>query len=445
MQPSLLSDLPPASPPVPAAPTTPEVARLLRPVRNQVQWMERDLDSLLPEDHQARAIWAFLDRLDLSAFYRSIKAVLDRPGHPAIDPQVLLALWVYATKEGVGSARQLDRLCREHDGYRWLCGGVTVNYHTLSDFRVAYQEGLDDLLTKILAAMMSQGLVILAGVAQDGTRVRASAGAGSFRRKERLEQYLAAAQEQVQRLAQEREQPDPEGSRRQQGARERAAQERQQRLEKALEQLPALEAAKDRQRQSLARSRRDRVSEPRVSTTDPEARVMKLADGGFRPAYNLQLATDTASQVIVGVAVTNQGADAGQGGPMEEQVAQRTGRHPAAYLMDGGFVQLQDITTLTERGICVYAPVRAPRSGERQRSDRRWGDSSAVVAWRERMETEQAKAIYKQRAATAECVNAQVLDRYGLRQFNVRGLEKVLTVGLLLAVTHNVLRWLALT
>lgn len=160
----------------PALPTHPEDARLLRPSRNQVEWTPRTLDASVPQEHAVRAIWAMLERLDLSAFYASIKAVLGRPGHPTTDPQVLLALWLYATAEGVGSARRLARLCEEHDAYRWLRGGVPINYHMLSDFRVAHQQAMDDLLTEILASMMVDGLVTLRHVAQDGMRTRGLRG-----------------------------------------------------------------------------------------------------------------------------------------------------------------------------------------------------------------------------------------------------------------------------
>ncbi len=187
MSEATLFELPPTEERVPAPPTRREEARVLRPVRNQAEMMVRDLDSLVAEDHPARLIWAFLEQLDLSGFYAPIKAVLDRPGRPASDPQVLLALWVYATVDGVGSARRLDRLCREHDAYRWLCGNVPVDYHMLSDFRAAHQGALDQLLTQIVASLMAAGAVTLERVAQDGMRVRASAGASSFRRQETLE------------------------------------------------------------------------------------------------------------------------------------------------------------------------------------------------------------------------------------------------------------------
>ena len=420
-----------------------EDARVRRPVRNQIQMVMQDLDATLPEDHQARAIWDFLERLDLSAFYASIRAVQGGPGRPASDPQVLLALWVYATVEGLGSARKLERLCREHDAYRWLCGGVPVDYHLLSDFRHEHQEALNELLTQIVATLMAENLVTLKEVAQDGMRVRSSAGSGSFRRKARLEEFLQTAQARVERLAGEREQPDPGVTRREQAARERAARERLERVEHALSQLPKVQAAKERQAQHAGKARQAKLREARVSTTDPEARVMKMADGGFRPAYNLQLATDVDSQVIVGVAVTNRGTDQGEGLTVEEQVAQRTGQHPGAYLVDGGFVDLEDIEALEMHGVKVYAPPKK-REGD-QKVTWKPGTKPEVLAWRERMETEEGKATYKHRASTAECVNAQARVKYGAQRFNVRGVTKVTGIALLLAITHNLLRWAALT
>lgn len=426
-------------------PTRPEDARVWRPVRNQAEMMVRDLDSLVPEDHPARAIWAFLEGLDLSAFYASVKVTVDTPGRPASDPRVLLALWVYATAEGVGSARQLDRLCQEHDAYRWLRGGVPVDYHLLSDFRVAHQEALDRLLTEIVAALMANDLVTLKQVAQDGVKVRASAGAGSFHRRSRLEECMVEAEEQVKRLAQEQKHPDPETTRQKQAARERVARGRAGRVRQALDQMSLVQAAKKRQERTLAKTKRKKITEARVSTTDPEARVMKMPDGGWRPAYNVQLATDVGSGVIVGAGVVNQGNDSGQAPPMEEQLRQRTGVHPGAYLMDGGYAQRDDIGTLEGRHVTVYAPVRPPRTttSGRERNSPRDDDSPAVIAWRQRMETTEAKSLYKMRAATAEWANAQMRS-HGLLSFTVRGLHRVLSVVLLVVVTHNVLRGLAL-
>lgn len=447
IQPHLMPLPEPGEPPV-RPPTPRALARLRQPVRNQLEWMERDLDSLLAPDHQARAIWDLIERLDLDAFYAEIKAVVDRPGHPATDPQVLLALWVYATVDGVGLARQLDRLCHAHDAYRWLRGGVPVNYHLLSDFRRAHQAAMDDLLTQIVAILLHAEAVTLEDVAQDGMRVRASAGAASFRRRETLEDCLAAAKAQVERLAAEREHPAPDVTQRQQAARERAARERQARVEKALAALPEVEAAKERQQRTLATGKREKVTAARVSTTDPDARVMKMPDGGYRPAYNVELATLKAPGklhgLLVGVSVTNEGTDAGQAAPLEAQVHERTSQHPKNYLLDGGFATRDTITTLEQRGVTVYAPVRLPRNQpEATRYEPRPGDSPEVIAWRARMATDEAKAIYKRRGALAEWANAHV-RRLGVTQFTVRGLPNVTTVMLLVAVTQNLLRWLAL-
>lgn len=404
----------------------------------------RNLDSLIPPNHPARSIWDFLERLNLERFYASIKAVLDRPGRPTTQPQVILALWILATTDGVGSARQLARLCEEHDAYRWLRGGVPINYHRLADFRVAHQAALDELLSQVVASLMAAGAVTLDRVAQDGIRVRASAGAASFRRKDTLKECLNWARKRVRELAQAREHPDPNLSKREQAAWERAARERAERVERALAYLPEMEAAKELQQERYTKAKREKVTVARASTTDPEARVMKMPDGGFRPAYNAQLATDGNSGVIVGVAVTAAGTDAGQAVPMEEQVQGRTGQQAGAYLRDGGFATREDITTLEKRGITVYAPLRAPRNKPaEERYKQRYGDSPEVAAWRERMQTEEAKETYRQRGATAEWTNAQ-LRLHGLSQFTVRSLGKVTSVMLLMAIAHDLLRWLAL-
>jgi transposase len=442
----LFEDLPPAVEPPPRPKTLRSQARVRRPVRNQMEMVPRALDEVLAEDHPARAIWACLEELDLEDFYASVEALEGEAGRPATDPQVLLGLWLLATSEGVGSARRLARLCDEHDAYRWLRGGVPINYHMLADFRVAHRRALDELLTRILASLLSAGVVSLHRVAQDGMRVRANAGAASFRGKAGLDNALRQAHAQVRRLGHAIHAPDAEMTRRQRTARERAARERQARVAEALALLPEVEAVKQRQKYTLDQPRRERVSEPRVSTTDPEARVMRMPDGGFRPAYNVQLATDADSQVIVGVAISTRGTDQGEALPMAEQVAERTGQYAAEYLVDGGYVKRDDFTTLERRGSTVYAPLRPPRtitSGRDAATPRR-DDSAEVIAWRTRMETEAAKTIYRQRGATAECVNAHA-RRYGVLQFGVRGVDKVLSVMLLVAITHNLLRWIALT
>ena len=337
---------------------------------------------------------------------------------------------------GIGSARRLARLCEEHDAYRWMRGHVPINYHMLSDFRVAHQGVLDGLLTQIIGSLMAAGAVRLERVAQDGMRVRASAGSASFRGKK--------GRAQVERLAQQREHPDPGLTRREQGARERATRERDERVQQALAYLPQAQAKKERQLRTKAKAKRSKVSRARVSTTDPQATVMKMPDGGFRPAYNVELATDSANGIIVGLAVTSAGTDAGQAAPMEQQVVRRTGQHPEFYLMDGGFAAREDNTALEQRDVRVYAPVRLPRNKpEQERYQPGYGDSPEVVRWGQRMATEEVKAVHRQRGVTAEWTNAQV-RQHGVFQFTVRGLANVTTVMLLVAVAHNLLRWATL-
>jgi len=437
-EPPTLFPLPPATSPVarpgPADPK--QGARLRQAERAQIAWGRIDLDAMLPEDHPARAIWAVVERLDLSALYAQIAARDEVAGAPTIDPRILLALWVYATSEGEGSAREIWRLTGVHDAYRWLCGGVDVGYHTLSDFRSQQGEVLDALITQVLALLMQQDLVDLTRVAQDGTRLRASAGAASFRRPPTLQALMAEARAHVEAVTCEG--ADPALSARRAAARKRGAEQRLARLEAALQQVPEVTETK----------KRSGAKDPtvRVSTTDPEARVMKMGDGGFRPAFNVQFATTSdEARVIVGVDATNRGSDAGQSTPMLEQIEQRTGVRPAELLLDGGYAQHEAIDQAAAKDVTVYAPVPKPRKGDtRDPHAPRPEDSEAVAGWRQRMGTDDAKAIYKQRAATAETVNADAKEHRGLDRLAVRGLDKVLGSASLFALTYNVLRLIAL-
>jgi len=410
--------------------------RVLKPDREQARFMPVYLEQLLPGDHQARLVWHFVQQLDLSELYAKIRSVAGGPGRDAIDPRLLLALWLYATLDGVGSARELERLCDQHNAYQWLCGGVSVNHHTLSDFRTGLGDALEKYLVHSVAVLRERGLVDLNRVAQDGMRVRASAGSPSFRRRATLERYVQEAQEQVARLRKEMDE-DPAANHRQQQAKARAARERLERVQEALQQLPLVEASKKKQRKD--------ATQARVSTTDPEARVMKMPNGGFNPAFNVQFATDTKSQVIVGVDVTNQGSDQGLLEPMVEQITEQHGTRPKEALVDGGFASLDDIEKLSTgpTPCTVFMPPPEPRSNQRQANQARADDSPAVAAWRERMATPEGKAIYKERASTAECVNAQARNR-GLQRFLVRGLIKVRCIALWYALAHNFSRLSAL-
>jgi transposase len=401
--------------------------RLRTPDRQQVI-PALALEDLLDTDHQARVVWDFCLQLDLEPLSEPIRSREGGPGRAAIDPRLCVALWLYATLEGVGSARALAWLCAHHNAFRWLCGGVSVNHHTLSDFRVGPVALLDRLLTHSVAVLREQGLVDLNRVAHDGMRVRASAGAASFHRRPTLEACLQEAEDQVARLKEELDDDPSAPSRRHAAARERAARERAERLRQALERLPELEAKKKAGEKDKARA----------SGTDPEATVMKMADGGYRPAYNVEYSADTATLVIAAVAVTTSGSDAGQITPLDDQIHDRHGAYPQEALADGGFVSLEDIEAAQAppRGTRVYAPVPQPKDPKRDRHAPLPGDGEQVREWRARMGTEEAKAVYRQRASAVECVNAQARNR-GLIRLLVRGLRKVTAVALWFAIAHN--------
>ena len=417
-----------------AKPITRGVARGLMPNRAQLELRAGNLESLLPEGHRARLVWAYVLQADLSPMYAGIKAVEGGSGRTPIAPEILFALWLYATVDGVGSARAIARLMQDHDAYRWICGGVQVNYHTLSDFRADHGDPLDGLLTDSVAALLAAKAVKLKRVAQDGMRVRASAGAAAFRRRGTLEQHLEEAREQVATLKQQIDADPAALSRRQQAARTRAAREREEKVRNALARLPELEHIKVKQGKQPA--------DARACTTDAEATVMKMGDGGFRPAYNAQLATDTEAQVIVGVAVVTVGSDMAQLEPMVEQVTDRCGRRPEEWLVDGGFLAHDQLEAVADP-TTVYAPVPKPKDSATDPYAPKPKDREAVAEWRQRMGTDEAKCIYKDRAATAECVHALARNR-GLNQFRVRGTAKVRCVLLLHALAHNLLRTFAL-
>ena len=406
------------------------IPRVQVPVRDRVELLPCDLDSLISFKHQARAVWAFVERADLSSLRESIRAFEGRAGRTPIDPRILLALWIFATLKAVGSARQLALLCEEHLAYRWLCGGVSVNYHTLADFRSESAALFERVLCDSIARLRATGLVSMKRVAHDGVRVRASAGTGSFRGKETLELFQKEAEEQVQALRQELLANPKLGSKRQRSARKRAARERLALVKKALEFYPAVEAKK-----------KDKKRKARVSVSDPDARVMKMANGGFNPAFNVQLSADTDSQIIVGVSVSQAGADYALMVPAVQQIQAQSGCAPKEMLFDGGFAKPESVEALSQEpyGCVVYAPPTVHKDKAGNVIERKSAAGPGEEEWRKRMALEETKAIYQERASTIECVNALARNR-GLQQFRVRGMQRVKAVVLLFALAQNLAR-----
>lgn len=412
-------------------------ARLRVPERAQIELRASDIDSLIGEDHRARLIWAYVMALDLTELEDKIEAREGEPGRPKIMPQLLVALWLYATSEGVGSARALAKLCESHDAYRWLCGGVSINYHTLSDFRVGCADLLDRLLIEHLAALAKGGLINLDTLVQDGMRIRANAGASSFRRAETLDRHLEAAKAVVNELKREVDARSDGSNQRIQAAKARAAREREERVKKAQAALAEIK----RRREELEKRERggngQKPKEPRASTTDPQARVMKMPDSGFRPGYNVQVVSAAGQQIVVMVDVGNNGSDGGQMRPMLERLQALLGHLPKRHIVDGGFSSAEDIEWAHHQGVEVYCPPKQ-RKKDTDPYAPRPRDGVGVAAWRVRMASQAGQAQYKIRTI-CECIHAR-WRHWGLRQVTVRGTAKVRAVVLWHALTNNLLQ-----
>ncbi|MFL5356902.1 transposase [Archangium sp.] len=405
-----------------------KLVRTREPQRAQGWLFRQTPEGLVGAEHPVRLVAAAVEKLDLGGIFHQARAVQGRAGRPLTSPHLLLSVWLYGIQQGVGEATELARRCREDAAFEWLCGGVEVSHDKLSQFRAEYGEVLQQVFTQVVGLLVHHELVSLETVAQDGTRVRASASAPSFRR----EASLQACREQAELhlevvLAQADDNTLP---RRQKAAREAAARDYQRRVDEA---LGALE--RERAKKKSAKDKR----QVRASTTDADARVMKMADGGFRPGYNVQLAVagkaEGGPRTIVGVQVTNVGSDAGSVGPMLEQIEARTGQLPAHLLADANHATVADLKTCADKGVdaLIAVPERMARAREQ-------GDHSAQVeAWRERMQTPEAQELYRGRASLVENVNAQVKQHYGLEKLLVRGLDKVTSVALLTALAHNLL------
>jgi len=416
---------------VPVASTEPP--RLRRPDRLQLRMDPLRLEDCLPVDHPARTVWRVVERLDLSAFYEPLKARGSDPGRAATDPRLLVALWLYAAIEGVGRGRELADLCQRHDAYRWLCGGVSVNYHTLNDFRVSQGPALDTLFTQVLTALIEREVVKVDRLSQDSKRVRASAGTSSYHRRESLQKQLDEVRRYVEEL---KSQADEELTAGQRAARERAAREKEERVQQALAMIPELEQLQNNPRNS----KKDRAKPVRVSTTEPEARKVKMPDGGVRPGYNIQVGSDPSSGAIVGVDVATSSADSNQSEPMRKQVESRSGCAVGEHLMDEGYVDMESIGRAEESGVKVYAPLPKSRKTGEVVTASRW-DTPWTRRWRERMQQPEAQAIYKQRFPCSERVNAELTDRMGLYRMVVRGARKVRCVMVWMALAYNIIHF----
>ena len=434
--------------------------RLWEPERDAIELRAMCLDSLIGADHPARLIWAYGLRLDLHELEKLIKAREGVPGHPAITPRLLLGLWLYATSEGVASARLLAKLCERDDVYRWFCGGVGVNHRTLGEFRVDHGDLLNRLLAQSVTALAAEGLIDLDMLAQDGVRVRASAGASSFRRRARLEQRIAEVKAILVELAKEVDGDPAANEERLRKRRMQRAAERLSRLEAAVAKVAEIEAQQPKSKSKESKSKESkskeskpqatpcegeppetkdgkRRKEPRASTTDPEARVVKMADGGFRPAYNMQIASVAGEQIAVAVEVSTSSSDRGLARPMLEKIEATYGELPNQHLVDGGYSKNDDIEWAHGADVAMLCPPIINKHNTDPFAPRE-DDGPGIGAWRKRMQSEAGKATYRLRSIH-ECINAR-LRQWGLVQLTVRGRAKALVVLTWYALANNILQ-----
>jgi transposase len=488
-----------------AAAQAPEPRARIKPVeRNQMMMRPVDVERLIEEDHPARAIWEFIGQLDLSAYVQPIEAVEGVAGRPVWDPRLLISLWIYAYSRGIGSAREIRRRLEHDPAFQWLAGLEVINHHTLSDFRVAYVKELTELFTNTLGVMSAQGLVSLERVMHDGTKVRALAGADSFRREGTLQAHLEAARQQVEAMGD----PRADESARQKAARQRAARERQERLEQALEELAQIRQTKSDEKEKES---------ARVSLTDPSARIMKESGGGYGPNYNVQISTDAKNKIIVGAGVSQSSSDSGELMPAVERIEQNLGTAPEQLVTDGGFTNRPNILECAAKGIdligsfpehteqsegqlkrrgvapefyvqafqydaqqdsyrcpagellrrsgqenrpgvihhqyraqasvcaqCRFKEQCCPQNAAKGRSIIRAVQAPQVQEFKQKMQTQQAQEIYQQRGAVAEFPNAWIKEKLGLRQFHVRGLLKAKLETLWVCLTYNIQQWIRL-
>jgi transposase len=404
--------------------------------RSQIAMHMCSVDELVAIDHKVRVIWDAVCQMDLSAFTEPIAAREFVEGRPANDPRVMVGLWLWAAVNNVARGRLLARLCERDLTFKWMCGDLSMNYHSLNDFRVGHQDALDKLFTQVLGKLTHAGLVSVHRISQDGLRVRASAGLSSFRTRPTLEKCLAEAEAHLADLKKQAESPENQEAAEQDNALESAlAEDRLARVKAALAEVAKVEESKAKRDDSKAKHA------ARASTTDPEARVMKMPNGGFNPAYNVQIASDPISRAIVGVMVSNSGADSPLSEVMRQQVEDRTGQSVSDHLIDGGYVNHGAIDNAAAEDVTLYMPVPKPAKNakEQDRFAPRDSDSEAVAQWRARMNTDEAKKTYKQRAATSETINADIRTNRGMAPLSVRGIGKATCVALWSVLAYTVL------
>ncbi len=371
--------------------------KIRKPVRNQLEFQMMALDDLIPEDHKAKFIWNFVQKMNTDPCFQRIKSLICGPGRYATDPELIFCLWLFAYSEGVSGSRQIVERTKHHDAYKWICGGISVNHTMLCEFRSAEPEIFEELLTSSLAVMMEQGFLEAEDIAQDGSKIKAAAGNNTCRREPSIQEQLEKATQYVRKIEEENQKNPDSYNKRRTAAKLRAGNERKALLEQSLEELEKIREIKRQSRRKKKEVLEKEAVNARVSTRDPEARRMKMGDGGFRMAYNLQLATGVASKVIFGVTVINS-SDQGEAPRMVSKVAFRRkllGLDPVLnWLADAAYSSIEDIEGVAERfpETRLVAPGKTITGSDPKNPKKT--DSPAVRKWREFLGTDEFKAQF---------------------------------------------------
>lgn len=408
--------------------TKPGVAypKVREPQRAQSSFHFEVTEDLLPAEHPARLLWDVLGRFDLAPFFARTQSAEGVAGRSVLSPRMKLTLWLYGIADGVGSAREIAQRTTTEVAYRWIVGDLSIGHHALSEFRAEHGEAFDALFTDVVPQLLHRGLIDLAVMGQDGTRVRAAASAPSFRSWGSLLQCREQAALHLKAVLAQAD--DPELTRAQKARRVAAAQDFQRRVEDA---IAACKSQREEHPESVARG----------STTDGDARVMKMADGGFRPAYNVQYGVVGdkmgGPRTIVGVRVTNLGSDLGSLVPMLAQVEQRTGALPGAVVADSNHARHEDLAALLACGVKPIVSVPKPRKGATGAQVDR---SAPIETWRALMAQEESRELARQRGGLSEFANARQKGPQDVTQVLVRGAAKVFNVIVLGALSANLLQ-----
>lgn len=425
----------------------PTLFKLKTSIRNQYQFQQLCLDQLVPDDHKVRIIWEFVSNMDLSVCLNDIWTFQGESGRSAIDPKIFLTLWIYTIIDGNASARKLEELCQNHDVYKWICGGVSVNRTSLAEFRSKNPHKFDELLTQCLAVMIKNEILTDTDFSQDGTRVKANAGNNSFRREGTLKELEASITKYIRDLREEEKSVSNSYEKKKIEEKKRFALEKSNLVKEALQNLHEARCQKiiNGKRNNNKPTEKE-LEDVRASTTDPEVKRMKMGNGGFNLAYNVQFATGLDTRVIYGVdvlSILDPGAAPRLMAQVQERLEKLNLNKIKNWIADAAYSAKNELITVAQLfPDCFYfAPPQ--EKDEANAKKHRKTDCEVIKKWRDSIGSDPVKEIYKKRCSTAEFSNMHVKNQ-SLQEILVRGRIKAKGMAILHAISQNVSRFMDL-